>query len=223
MKKARKCIVLFLSITLIFSSFSLVSSAHEFSPARYPRRVYRDTSMNIGVAQLTYYISNFSNSNYLGQLRSTIHDWEWEDAGHVEMLETSQNSAQVRFYDTWDNQQFGSTAYAVTVPWTMEGTARVYGAGWTQPIYSKKCKIIVKNEVYVNYASQKKDNFSNYDIRKTWAHEIGHCLGFNETNDGTRTIMRQGKGSTFGWINYWLPQDHDRSDLKSKFGYTLVP
>lgn len=53
---------------------------------------------------------------------------------------------------------------------------------------------------------------------KTWAHEIGHVMGLNETNDGTRSVMRQGKGSTFGWSNYWQPQAHDTADL-SRYRY----
>lgn len=222
MKKARKGISLILFTALIFSSFSFATSAHEFSPSRYPRQVYRHGSMNIGVAKLNYYISNFSSSNYLTQLRNTIYDWEWEDSGHVEMNETSQSNAQIRFYDTWNNAEFGSTAFAITLTWTASGTANVYGTNWMGPAYTKSCKIITRNEVYVNKTSQSNHNFNNYDIRKTWAHEIGHCLGFNETNDGTRTVMKQGRGSTFGWTNYWKPQDHDRSDLKSKFKYTTV-
>ena len=183
LKKAKKYIILILSAVLIFNSFSLVASAHEFDPPRYPRNVYRHSSMDKGVAKLTYYISNFSSSNYLTQLRNAIHDWEWEDAGHVEMHEASLNDAQVRFYDTWDNEEFGSSAYAVTRTWYRDGTAQVYGNAWMQPIYMRKCKVITKNEVYVNKATQTRDKFDNYDIRKTWAHEIGHCLGFNETND----------------------------------------
>ena len=139
------------------------------------------------------------------------------------MYEASLNDAQVRFYDTWDNEEFGSSAYAVTRTWYRDGTAQVYGNAWMQPIYMRKCKVITKNEVYVNKATQTRDKFDNYDIRKTWAHEIGHCLGFNETNDnGIISVMKQGKGRDFGWPNYWKPQDHDRSDLKTKFGYTIV-
>jgi hypothetical protein len=53
---------------------------------------------------------------------------------------------------------------------------------------------------------------------KKWLHEIEHTLGLNETNDGTQSVMRQGRGSTLGWENYWKPQTHDTSDL-TRFNY----
>ena len=97
-----------------------------------------------------------------------------------------------------------------------------YGNNWSGPVYTRNENVFTKCNVYVNKTSQKSAKFTNNDIKKTWAHEIGHTIGFNETNDGTKSIMKQGKGSTFGWSNYWLPQAHDRTDLKNKFQWTIV-
>lgn len=222
MKQIKKFSIVFLVVILLVGSFSVTVTAHEYSPSRYPRIVYRYTPMDIGVVNLTYYISSFSTSNYRTQLDNSIHDWIWEDDGHVQMTLTSESAAQVRFYDSWDNSQFGSTAFAITCSWITNGYASLYGNGWMGPPYQKSCHIYTKNEVYVNKVAQSNAGYNNYDIRKTWAHEIGHCLGFAETNDGTRSVMKQGKGSDFGWSNYWLPQDHERSDLSSKFKWTIV-
>ena len=93
-----------------------------------------------------------------------------------------------------------------------------YPYGITGGATSISCKKITKVKIYVNINKQSANNFNEQDISKTWAHERGHVMGLNETNDGTRSVMRQGKGSTFGWSNYWQPEAHDTADL-SRYRY----
>jgi len=66
------------------------------------------------------------------------------------------------------------------------------------------------SQIYLKDSMMK--DWTTSDKQKTIAHEFGHCFGFADTNDGTQSIMKNGKGSTIG---YYTPQDHDRSDLAS--------
>ncbi|HOV27809.1 MAG TPA: hypothetical protein PK566_15815 [Pseudobacteroides sp.] len=62
-------------------------------------------------------------------------------------------------------------------------------------------------------------NFSFENKTKVFIHEFGHCAGLEDTNDGTVTVMRQGKWSDFGYGSTVYPQAHDRSDLASYYPY----
>lgn len=74
--------------------------------------------------------------------------------------------------------------------------------------------IIKGAHIYINKELVK--DWSLDDKEHTIGHEIGHIFGFDDTNvKDLKTIMKQGRGSTFGWSNYDKPQSHDRSDLKS--------
>ena len=220
MKKTLRKMISIIIITIIIFPTSIVD-AHEFSPKRYPTSVYRNNSMNHGVVKLKYTIK-VSDSNYKTQLKNSINDLEWQDDGYVDLEETNESNAFVFFYDTWNNADFGSTAYGMTMMYWNKKPVTTYGNNWSGPVYTRNENVFTKCNVYVNKTSQKSAKFTNNDIKKTWAHEIGHTIGFNETNDGTKSIMKQGKGSTFGWSNYWLPQAHDRTDLKNKFQWTIV-
>lgn len=64
----------------------------------------------------------------------------------------------------------------------------------------------------INLNDKEMKNWTETDKQKTITHEFGHCFGFGDTNDGTKSIMKNGKGSDIG---YYKPQSHDKSDLKN--------
>ncbi len=83
-------------------------------------------------------------------------------------------------------------------------------------IYATNNKITYA-AMYIN--STATANFSFENKVKTFIHEYGHCAGLDDTNDGTVTVMRNGKWSDFGYGSTVYPQDHDRSDLASYYPY----
>ena len=222
MKKNKRFISLAMTGILLLVAFSSVSvSAHDTSPIRYPRRVYRSMAMNHGVVLVDYYI-DVKDSNYRTQLLNAINDWENKDAGYVSLRAVRKVNAYARFYDTWDSTKYNPKAYAVTISRSITYAVSEAGVNWSGPIGQISRKVMRGCNIYVNKKYQQQNKFNNHDIQKTWAHEIGHTLGWGEANDNTISIMRQGKGSKLGWTNYWMPQDHDRKDLISKFQWKTV-
>ena len=200
---------------------TLSVNAHEFSPKRYPSDLRFSNAMKHMVAYISYNVSNIKDSNIRDRLSNAVTDWEYMDDGYVSLpLVSTPDKAYIECSDQW-SPLFPEDASGITVSSNLESTifnwafsgSSLYGPPETiNNVYKTiKCKI------YVNYSMIR--DWAWHDIQKVWSHEFGHALGLNETNDGTRTIMRQGKGSIYlGWEDYWKPQNHDRADLR-RFNY----
>ena len=202
---------------LLLTTGSMVK-AHECSPPRYPTDIRYHNYMKKMVACITYNWSNVTNENLRLRLRDAIGDWEWLDNGHVSLSEVSSASdAYLVASDAW-NTSLSSNVSGVTNSYVISANIYDWGFNGSQ-LYDTPASIhdvykIVKCYVYINKPAIQAGNWQNHDIQKVWSHEIGHTLGFNETNDGTQSVMRQGRGSSLGWENYWKPQAHDTADLE---------
>ena len=213
-----KLICMLMCLLFLFSVFSV--NAHEFTPSRYPNDIRFHTYMKKMVACITYNWSNVHDENYRLRLRDAIGDWEWMDNGHVSLSETSSSNAYVMCYDTWPSSLplnvYGATNATGYANQTIYKYSVSNGFLNSSPGSINGVIKLTKCNVYINKKTT--NGWANHDIQKTWSHEIGHTLGLNETNDGTQSVMRQGRGSTLGWENYWKPQTHDTSDL-TRFNY----
>lgn len=207
-----------LLVFLLAISFTLPYDvmAHEFSPKRYWNDIYFNSNIKKHIVRLNVNIKNVTNTVYNRVLRDAINNWNSFGDGYCDIQITTSGS-QLMVYDQYPSTQ-NQNAYAVTVSTLSSANIFEYPYGITGGATSISCKKITKAKIYVNINKQSANNFNEQDISKTWAHEIGHVMGLNETNDGTRSVMRQGKGSTFGWSNYWQPQAHDTADL-SRYRY----
>lgn len=210
----------FISLLVFLSAISISLpynvKAHEFSTKRYWNDIYFNSSTKKHIVRLNINISNVTNTVYNRVLRDAISNWNSFDDGYCDIQITT-SSSQLMVYDQYPSTQ-NQNAYAVTVSTLSNANIFEYPYGITGGATSNPCHKITAARIYANINRQSSDNFSEHDIAKTWAHEIGHVIGLNETNDGTRSVMRQGQGSTFGWNNYWQPQAHDTADL-SRYRY----
>lgn len=216
MRKKYKICSLCLAVVMLFSCLLLspVSvSAHEFSPPRYWNDIYYHSGMKKHIVRLKINMTNVKNSVYNRKLLDAINDWEWLDNGYCDMQQTTTGTT-LMVYDSYPSSQ-NQNIYATTRLYFQDAYInQYYGSDSNMgPPLSVKCRRITKAVIYANRAKQASDKFGEGDIAKTWCHELGHVMGLNETNDGTRSVMKQGKGSTFGWSNYWQPQSHDTNDV----------
>lgn len=203
-----KILLIYLAIVSIFT-FSV--KAHEFQPKRYWNDIYFHSSMNKHVVRLRVNITNVTNSVYNRKLRDAINDWEYLDDGYCDIQVTT-SSSKIMVYDTFPST-YNQNAYATTTSTFNSANILYYPNGITGSVITQACNKITKASIYANISRQRQDNFNEGDIAKTWVHELGHVMGLNETNDNTRSVMKQGQGSTLGWSNYWQPQTHDITDL----------
>ena len=86
---------------------------------------------------------------------------------------------------------------------------------WTFKSSSKTVKKILAAQTNINKQLMESHGLNSNEITTVWVHEIGHILGFAETNDGTVSVMKQDRGRNLGWSNYWLPQTHDINDIRT--------
>lgn len=203
---------LLLVISLLASSLMIYANAHEFSPKRYWNDIYYHSGMNKRIVRIRVDINLVTNTNYKNRLLDAIYLWEWEDNGYCDIAAVY-SPAKVTASSAYPST-VNPLYYAITYSYIENATMRYYNGNvinWN--LFPFSCSKITRADIFVNMAKQSTDNFNNNDIIKTWVHEIGHVIGLNETNDGTRSVMKQGKGSTFGWSNYWKPQTHDKTDL----------
>lgn len=221
--KRRRTLLVFVSLCICISFANVFNvSAHDFSTRRIWHDIYYHSGMDKTVIRLNYNMDNVSDSVYSRKLNDAIWDWNWRDDGYVELNSVSSsdaNSSGVMIYDTYPSN-LNQSAFAITTSFYTSSNVTVYeyGVGWMGPPQHISCRRVNRAIIYANRARQSQLNFSEADIAKTWVHEIGHPMGFNETNDGTQSVMAQGQGSTLGWSEFWLPQDHDRQDV-SQYHY----
>lgn len=201
-----------ISFVIITQLLAVPVNAHEFSPSRYWNDIYYHSGMNKHVVRIKVNMTNVTNEVYNRKLRDAMNDWEWLDNGYCHM-ETTTTDTTLMVYDSYPSTQ-NQTAFAVTVSYLSSASITYYPytliTGGTTTI---SCNKINRAFIYANTAYQQAYNFGEGDIAHTWAHELGHVIGLNETNDGTQSVMKQGKGSTLGWDNYWQPQAHDTYDV----------
>ncbi|MFQ8600496.1 MAG: hypothetical protein ACLSAP_07855 [Oscillospiraceae bacterium] len=199
-------------VTLLVNNFNV--KAHEFSPKRYWNDIYYHSGMQKHVVRLKYNIDNVKDAVYKRKLQNAINDWEYLDNGYCDLQSASTFSAGLKIYDSFPSS-YNQSVYALTSSYTENSLIRVYGGSNsnTGPAQVQSCNKITSAKIYANIKKQSSDSFNEADIAHTWVHEIGHAIGLNETNDGTRSAMRQGRGRDFGWSNYWQPQAHDTQDV----------
>lgn len=217
----RKILTVAIMLIMVFS-IPIVGKAHEFSPnpVYYGDLSTYSTSNPVANVNYNYNINQLtSNTTYRTLASDAISNWK-SAAPRFNAVSTSYSSSKVDFSDSWP-VSFNSSWYGV-FDWTLDWTPIYqYTTTWYGPPSSTYVWKVSYGKIIVNSTKMVSDSFSNDDIRKTYAHEIGHSLGFDETNDGTQSVMRQGKGSTFGWSDYWKPSSHDTSDFNSKYRYRL--
>lgn len=170
--------------------------AHECNPSRRWGTV-QGTYPN----QKAYIVAQAYNldSTYTNAFNWSCINWTNKSNGDVEIVQSASN-AKVTVTSNYWNSAWGN-AYAATSSSVSTSTTP---------------NIIVSATIYVNKSNT--SSWSDEDKEYNFNHEFGHCLGSNETNDGTRSVLKQGKGSTFGWGNgFQWPQDHDRADMSAYY------
>lgn len=220
-KKVMINILLCFLCTSITCVSAISVNAHELTPKALPKNLTYNSDMRLTVAEITYDMTQVININYRNQLSYAINDWEWYDNGHVSLRSTpGLANVYATFYDSYPSS-FHKDSVAATsfTNYSENQSTWSYSRPLMGPVYREdNLTKIIKCKVYANVKKQRSSNFNNTDIHKSWTHEIGHTLGLNDTNDGTVSVMKQGKGSSFGWAEYWKPQNHDRDDLR-RFNY----
>lgn len=212
MRTKSKFVKVLLIYLVIISIFVSSVKAHEFDPKRYWNDIYFHSSMNKHIVRLRVNINNVFNSVYNRKLRDAINDWEVLDDGYCDIQVTTASNSKIMVYDTYPST-YNQNAYAVTTSTLSSASIWYYPNGITGSVIYQSCKKITKASIYANITRQRQDDFNEGDIAKTWVHELGHVMGLNETTGNTRSVMKQGQGSTLGWSNYWQPQTHDITDL----------
>ena len=202
----------------LFHIFPINVYAHEFDPPRYWNDIYFHPEMLKHIVRLRVNMTNVTNEVYNRKLHDAINDWDIYDGGFCDIATTT-SSTTLMAYDTYPSSK-NQDAYAVTTSTLSNATITYYPYGITGGVTTKNCKKITKAVIYVNIEKQRSANFGEGDIAKTWVHELGHVMGLNETNDGTQSVMKQGKGSNFDWDEYWKPQTHDIWDM-ARYKYVV--
>ncbi len=201
-----------LSITIaIILAVPLIANAHEFNPPRYWNDIYFHSGMNKHIVRIKINMNNVNNEVYNRKLQDAINDWEYNDNGfcHTEIVTVASN---LMVYDSYPST-LNQTSFAVTSSSSSSANITVYPYGITGSTTTQACRKINRANIYANISRQQAAGFNEADIAKTWVHELGHVMGLNETNDGTQSVMRQGRGTEFGWDEFWKPQPHDILDI----------
>ena len=211
MKKNLKCFSVLLALLLI-AQFVLPVTAHEYSTQRY----FGNLSMQNGYpAQVNYvyhYETTVSDSRYRALLIDSIDAWENSCSGFYAYGVISTLNANVMFHDTWPSN-YPDDWFGACTSRTSNATLWNWGTNWSAPIGTKSVHRIDSASIYVNLDFQDYYNFSDSNIMHTYLHEIGHFIGFYETNDGTASVMKQGN------LTYTSPTYHDERDFISKYSW----
>ncbi|MCL2487824.1 MAG: hypothetical protein FWE80_03995 [Oscillospiraceae bacterium] len=211
-------------MVLMVSCFTLPASAHEFSPERYFQLLVKNGSNSMPNINFTYNITKFTaNTTFQARALESINNWASAVAAIKPAVinEPNASTAKAIFSDNWPNT-FDPTkpGVAVSAP-LITSTIYTYKSGWGTPKTASSVQMISQTAIYANRVLLLNLGYSDNDLRHNYAHEIGHALGFTEANDGTLSIMKQGRGSTFGWADYWKPRTHDVSDMTTKYQLKL--
>lgn len=220
MKKLKCVLSLALSLCLMVTlGYSFTGAAHDFTPKRYWCVIYRHSGMNKSVAQVTYY--DTLSPTLQTPFNNAIHDWDYADQGHVDPVRKSMAEAKYKISQAWSSE-YPSSAFAVTVSHIQNASIKKY----SNNSYSNYTTInnihkIIAAETYINLPCCLSYGFTTNDHQHNFAHEFGHVMGFNETNTGEHTVMRQGRGSTFPWSNPWKLTSHDTNDIVNKYNLMM--
>lgn len=217
-KMKKRLLTIAVTIAMLFAlSNSLPASAHEFTPQRYLGELspYTGWGAPLPDVYLNCNFSGTSNAKYKQLATESVSNWR----SACSRIKVSASGANVFFSDSWASNYDPAWYATCKTSYYPSSTLYAFGTGWATPPTAKTVTKTVRADIYVNIARQSSEAFTDNDIRKTYAHEIGHALGFDEVIDGTQSVMKQKKGSTLGWANYWLPQSHDIVDFNAKYAY----
>ena len=208
MKKRVSILAMAILITLI----SLTASAHEYSPEMYFGNLSKPIGYQAQVNFKYHAITTTTNAAYCTKVSQAVNAWASACPRIVPTQFTSQGSADIVFYDSWPSTlpTFAVGAAKFT---PIDATLWNWGTNWSAPTSSKTVKRLNSAGIYVNIPLQNLAGYTDANIMHTYLHEIGHTLGFDETIDGTVSVMQQGQYS------YMSPQSHDISDFNSKYGW----
>ena len=207
--RMKKWLVIFGAVVLIMQ-LSLTASAHEFSPQRYFGNLSRPVGSQAQVNFNYHLASTTSNSTYRTRAQNAISAWVSACPRISTFQFTSTIGANIVFSDSWPSSynEYWVGAFA---PSLTSATLLNYGTGWTTPTSYKTVDRINSGTIYANISEQAWWSYSPEESTKTYLHEIGHALGFNDTNDGTTSVMRQEQ------LSYLTPQAHDVTDFNAKY------
>lgn len=201
----KKCSIIsavILSISLLIMT-NIMATAHEWTPRPYRwANIVYNAGCSHNAIKILWNMDNLIDSSERTNTSNSISNWKNNSNGYFLADTAAFSDATVDFSDAWPSNL--GTALAYNDSTSHASLYQKTDGTWVNVMYY--------GTIYINSSYASTLGFSDYDKQKTAGHEIGHCFGFSETNDGTQSIMRQGMGSTFGWSNYWLPQDHDRAD-----------
>ena len=209
MKRVRRFVSMFSACCLLIIVCVPQAGAHEKStPCRW-HDVYWHTGMQKNVARLMCNADAVMDSWYRQCLYNAMEIWDWNDDGYCDpQIEDNYDAARVICSDAY-SQDFNQQALALTRTWLLASN------NWAFVNSAKTARKISRATINFNKPLAEQLAANSNDVTKTWVHEIGHVLGFAETNDGTVSVMKQGLGRTLGWSNYWLPQTHDITDIRN--------
>lgn len=198
--KSKFMLGIFLS-AVIFTVVPTTCFAHTYSPTSMLwGYVYGSTGSKY--AQITIAPYNLGSS-FTNAYNWSCVNWPQVASGDVKILQySSGSSANIVVRSDTTPSGAPSNWSGANLPGTVDKTAIPYRI--------KSSTIMINSNL---------TSLSDANKEKIFSHEIGHCLGSQDTNidpyydTTTVSIMRQGTGSTLGWTNYQKPQTHDKTDV----------